>query len=244
MFRLHGPMASWGEVATGENRHSSDHPSKSAIIGLVSAALGVRRDAEDLHTKLTRSLGVACLVHVSGAPVEDFHTVQTPPQAELNRGSYFHTRRDELSIGPDRLYTVVSRREYRCDPWISVCLWQRRQDAPYRIEEIAAKLNNPVFTLYLGRKSCPPDFPLHAVVHSAPSILEAFRMDGWNPSEVIKGFTLPGEAMMFWDADGVAGIPARHIYQRRDEIRSRKRWVFQNRDEHFEVVTMPGTGGG
>lgn len=240
VFRLHAPMASWGEIATGEDRHSSDHPSKSAVVGLIAAALGITRDQEAIHTQLTQTIGFACLVHHAGVPVEDFHTIQTPPQSELNKGSHFHTRKDELSIGSDRLYTIISRREYRCDPWISVCLWERSEGAPFHLHDIAAALNNPVFFLYLGRKSCPPAYPLHAVILEAPSILEAFRSDGWKPSEVVEGMMLPEEVAMYWDVDGTAGVSPRHIYQRRDEVLSRKRWAFSNRSEHFEMVTMPG----
>ena len=29
VFRLYGPMASWGEIAVGENRHSARYPGKS-----------------------------------------------------------------------------------------------------------------------------------------------------------------------------------------------------------------------
>jgi CRISPR system Cascade subunit CasD len=33
VFRLYGPMASWGEIAVGESRHTANYPGKSAIIG-------------------------------------------------------------------------------------------------------------------------------------------------------------------------------------------------------------------
>jgi CRISPR system Cascade subunit CasD len=32
LFRLYGPMASWGEIAVGEMRHSEVKPSKSALL--------------------------------------------------------------------------------------------------------------------------------------------------------------------------------------------------------------------
>ena len=46
VFRLYGPMASWGEIAVGENRHTANYPSKSALLGLLGAALGIERDDE------------------------------------------------------------------------------------------------------------------------------------------------------------------------------------------------------
>ncbi|PAP57596.1 type I-E CRISPR-associated protein Cas5/CasD, partial [Salmonella enterica subsp. enterica serovar Braenderup] len=46
VFQLHGPMASWGVDAPGEVRHSQAQPSRSALLGLLAAALGIRRDEE------------------------------------------------------------------------------------------------------------------------------------------------------------------------------------------------------
>lgn len=232
-------MASWGEIAVGEHRHTSNHPSKSAIIGLIGAALGIRRDQDDLHAQLSRTIGVASLVRDPGIPVEDYHTVQTPPQAELNRGSHFRTRKDELSIGSDTLSTVLSRRDYRCDPCVSVCIWKRETGIPYSLDDISRALAAPVFTLYLGRKSCPPGLPLRPLVVEAPSILGAFGSAGWAPPVLSEMRTFPSEADLFWDADGNAGVGPRHVYSRRDEVNSRRRWTFSNRFEHFETVPIP-----
>ena len=43
VFRLYGPMCSWGDIAVGEVRPSTVHPAKSAILGLIAAALGIKR---------------------------------------------------------------------------------------------------------------------------------------------------------------------------------------------------------
>ena len=47
LFRLYGPLASWGEIAVGESRHTAAYPGKAALIGLLAAALGIRRDEEE-----------------------------------------------------------------------------------------------------------------------------------------------------------------------------------------------------
>ena len=108
------------------------------------------------------------------------------------------------------------------------------------LNEFAEELKNPVFVCYFGRKSGSPAYRIRAVTVEAASILEAFRLDGWKPAVVVEGVTLPEEAAMYWDADGTAGVSPRHIYQRRDEVLSRKRWAFSNRSEYFEMVTMSG----
>jgi len=49
---LYAPMASWGEITVGERRTSWDRPSRSAILGLVAAALGIEREDQDGHDAL------------------------------------------------------------------------------------------------------------------------------------------------------------------------------------------------
>lgn len=186
---------------------------------------------------------MASLVYEPGIPIEDFHTIQTPPQPELKKGSHFKTRKDELSIGADALSTVLSWREYRCHTYVSICLWNRDEKSPYNLEQIAKALNVPVFSLYLGRKSCPPGLPVQARVVEAPSIVDAFRMAGIVPQDLSDLFKFSPEAAMYWDPDGVAGVQVRHVNQRRDEILSRKRWTFSNRFEHFERIPTPKAGG-
>ena len=52
LFRLYGSMASWGDIAVGEFRPTFDHPSKSAVMGLIAAAMGIRRDEEERQREL------------------------------------------------------------------------------------------------------------------------------------------------------------------------------------------------
>src|SRR5256885_4103212 len=73
VFRLYGPMCSWGDIAVGEVRPSTVPPSKSAILGLIAAALGTKRpnmahdDAERsaleaTHSALAQGYGFAVRV--------------------------------------------------------------------------------------------------------------------------------------------------------------------------------------
>src|SRR6185295_12377864 len=59
VFRLYGPLASWGEVAVGEVRPSNLHPTRSALLGLLGAALGLRRSDEAALADLARTVRFA-----------------------------------------------------------------------------------------------------------------------------------------------------------------------------------------
>lgn len=59
VFRLYGPMASWGEAAVGGDRPSGLAPSRSAVLGLLGAALGIKRDDASRLDALRASIGIA-----------------------------------------------------------------------------------------------------------------------------------------------------------------------------------------
>ena len=65
MFNLHGPLAAWGGIAVGERRGSDSRPTKSAVLGILAAAIGLERSDSTGHTMLDRCYGFA--VHVDGS---------------------------------------------------------------------------------------------------------------------------------------------------------------------------------
>ncbi|MBU1741588.1 MAG: CRISPR-associated protein Cas5 [Proteobacteria bacterium] len=60
LFRLYGPLASWGGIAVGEYRPTDAHPSKSAVLGLLAAAAGVDRADDEVHRQMERSYALPC----------------------------------------------------------------------------------------------------------------------------------------------------------------------------------------
>src|SRR5690606_10922665 len=110
LLRLYGPMASWGEIAVGESRHSAVHPSRSALLGLTGAALGINRDEDDKQKALVDGSRFGIKLECVGSPLRDYHTIQVgvPPKK-----FQFRSRRQELMA--DKVDTILSAREYRCD---------------------------------------------------------------------------------------------------------------------------------
>ncbi|MBE0596083.1 MAG: type I-E CRISPR-associated protein Cas5/CasD [Desulfuromonadales bacterium] len=169
LFRLYGPLASWGEIAVGESRHSAVYPGRSALLGLLAAALGIRRDEEERQAALAAGYRFAVKVINTGHPLRDYHTTQAPDAV----GKFvYRTRRDELIAGKARLGTILSSREYRCDALALVAVGAE-DNAPYSLDEIREALLRPRFHLYLGRKSCPLAAPLNPLVRSAGGLGEA-----------------------------------------------------------------------
>jgi CRISPR system Cascade subunit CasD len=237
VFRLYGPMASWGDVAVGTYRPTFDHPSKSAVMGLLAAAIGIRRDEEEIHRAMAKSYDFSVRVDASGTMLRDYHTSQVPPSGSGRNKKYFATRKDELAASQKDMKTILSTRDYYCDAIYSVCLWGKSDEVPYSLQNLAQKLKEPEFVLYLGRKSCPLAMPIDAKVVSGANIQEAFGMI--NSDDLLDGLQKDDSMRLYWEGTHDAGVPTVHTITRRDNPLSRKRWQFADRNEHFAVV-QPG----
>jgi len=238
VFRLYGPLASWGEIAVGESRHTAPYPTKSALIGLLGAALGIRRDEEDKQTDLANGYQFACKVICNGSLMRDYHTTQVPDSAGKR---VYRTRRDELVMGQDRLGTVLSSREYRCDSKILVAV-QALDHAPETLLELKEALLKPKFQLSLGRKACVLAAPLAPEIIPADSLLiafSAFSQPGVLPTERLEERWLHADiARYYWEGaqsalTGDDDLYGAQLLTRHDMPSSRVRWQFKSRQEWF-----------
>jgi CRISPR system Cascade subunit CasD len=233
LFRLYGPMSAWGDIAVGEFRPSFAHPSKSAILGLIAAALGLRRDREEEHRNLAESYRFAVRIDVMGNLLRDYHTAQVPP---AQKGIIHATRRSELESSS--LNTILSTRDYREDAVYAVVLWTISTNCSYSLANLVEALRKPMFTLYLGRKSCPPALPLQPQIVSAPSLKDALEAGVFKDAEFLGDLFLTGLSPVYWEEDGLSGYTAQHVITRRDDPISRQRWQFAERREHYTALVQ------
>jgi CRISPR system Cascade subunit CasD len=236
-FTLAAPLASFGGIAVGERRASYDRPAKSAVVGLLAAALGIERNEDDAHAELCRELFYAVRienmrVRSSRRLLTDYHTAQTPPRS---RNQHFATRRDEIA-NKENLGTILSYREYRSDCSFSVALWPRLSPTRFSLDDLAAALREPVFVPYAGRKACPLMLPMQPLVVEAENVIDAFaRRDAACEKQkaFLKEHNLfaePYALALDADADADEKIDGRRE-RRRDQVLNRSRWQFALRDE-------------
>lgn len=254
LFTLHAPLMSWGEIAVGETRGSWDRPSRSAVLGLVAAALGLTREAQADHDALDAGYGVAVRLDAAGAPLVDYHTVQTVSESNARRLSAA-TRARLLAAA--ELQTILSRRTYRQDAVATVALWAK-DGARWPLAKLAEALRRPVFTLYAGRKANVLGLPLAPEVISAATLADAFleraAAQGVRPDaperarEAVRRLwdTLRPRggwgrevAHDCWPAGETGLLPQRREV-RRDTSPHRGRWHFAERS--VEVGLLPDTG--
>ncbi|HOF94613.1 MAG TPA: type I-E CRISPR-associated protein Cas5/CasD [Clostridia bacterium] len=144
LLRLAAFMQSWGADSKFERRSTERAPTKSGVLGLVSAALGRRRD-EDISDLEALRFGVR--VDKEGVLLRDFHTAKSLKSA------------------------YVTNRYYLADAVFLAGL----EGSEALLEDIEAALRRPVYPLYLGRRSCPPEGRLCLGIREGKEILEALK---------------------------------------------------------------------
>jgi len=151
-LRLEGPLQSWGCDSQYNRRNTGLMPTKSAIAGMCCAALGYERGGEKEAVFLAEFEGVrmtAIAIPRNGTRrplavrrLQDYHTVQ-------------NTRRASGSINTD---CVLTHRQYLTDASFGIILSGNGD----LLDRIAKKLEDPVWGLWLGRKTCIPSAPVLA----------------------------------------------------------------------------------
>ena len=132
LLKFAGPMQSWGTDSHFETRHTDLYPSKSAVIGMIGAALGIRRDDKSIGD--FDSLKFAVRVDQEGSLLKDYHIAR------------------KYKAGGDFDRTYVTERYYLEDAVFVVAI--SHEDDNF-IEKIYEALKRPYFQMFLGRRSIP-----------------------------------------------------------------------------------------
>lgn len=253
VFTLAAPLASFGGIAVGERRPSSNRPTKSQVVGLLASALGIPRADEDKQRALAASLGFAVRVIEAGLPATDYHTAQRAEDASIGRRTSAHgplaTRRDELAC--DGLKTVLSMREYRTGVLATVVVWLR-QAGPATLAEMRERLLAPTFVLFAGRKAFPLMLPCRPELCSVETVESALTAYDAGRDASLRDFEssylnhrLPrpeSRPVLYADADAALASETQIIESRRDEPETRAKWGFGLRTER--VVPLASTEAG
>lgn len=144
LLKMAGPLQSWGSGSHYDDRHTDRHPTKSAIVGLLSAALGYRRDDERI--KALNELDFAVRVDQQGKMLHDFQVAAGEYQ-KMKNGTL-----KELSASNKRIRRYISKRYYMSDATYVVAIGHADHEW---IEEIHEALLAPYFALSMGRRAFP-----------------------------------------------------------------------------------------
>lgn len=231
VFRLYGPMASWGQAAVGGDRATGLQPTRSAILGLLGAALGIKRDDEEMLLSLQHSVSIAVKQTTPTSLLRDYHTTQVPSH---NKKYVHSTRKSELE--EEKLNTILSSRDYRCDGVWVVAVYLNDK-ASVTLLELDAALKKPVYTLSLGRKSCPLAVPLASRIVAVNRLKDALDTDFPSLTRSSKDDALwlgaTSSVSYFWEGskDEFESLAVLTTLPW-DEPINRARWQFKQRPMH------------
>jgi len=225
IFMLTAALASTGEFAGHERRGSVGWPGRSALLGMVAAAQGIRRDEADRLAELEQ-LKTAVAVFDEGGPLRDYHTVMTVPTAKAKRPN---SRREALSIAGQDVNTIITKRDYRSSPLFGIALWGPNLDV------VRNNLLCPHFNLYFGRKSCPLAAPLAPEIVHAETVEAALTQLALPP-----WYNAALATHMFSDATEETHAVA--VETRNDQVLDRAKWHFGPRQVSRVAVQIELTG--
>lgn len=164
-LRLHGPLQAWGGPVVGDDRPTLPFPTRSGVLGLVAACMGIPRRHQQRLASLARGSRVHVRVDSPGTPLVDDQTIQDNPNASPTR------------------QTIQSKRTYLCDAsFVAVVV----PGPGTGVDEIGEALAFPVFSPFLGRRTCVPSTQLlldSPVVGDDP--LDLFASIPRGPEELI-----------------------------------------------------------
>lgn len=199
-LRLEGPLQAWGTGSQFNRRLTDILPSRSAVSGILCAALGLERGSaaeESFLQELSevRMLAVALPRYreKKRLPVrrmEDYHTVQNTAKAD---GGFKDCH--------------ITRRQFLLDAAFRVFLSGPRAV----LEKAGAALADPVWGLWLGRKACIPSAPVFAgLFANEQEAVQACVPGG------LAGLACSREVASFQDGtDSVADMPLNFASSRR-----------------------------
>jgi len=146
-------MQSWGTTSRFNQRDTGKEPSKSGIVGVLAAAMGIDRENwDDLEPLTYLSMGVRH--DRPGIPRMDYQTAGCASGDKIIKADGTHSENG-----------VVSQRFYLADAAFLVGV-ATEDDA--LLERLYSALRDPVWPLAMGRKSYVPSEPIwmeNAVQH-------------------------------------------------------------------------------
>ena len=155
---LRAPLQSWGSASQFGDRATFDAPTRSGILGLLAAACGIDKNdeaADRAWLARATALSLSVFAFDRGNRMTDFHTVG----ARYDKDDPWQERMipTKAKDGKPR-GTDLTHRDYLAASTFGAVL----SGDGTLLDEIAAHLANPVWGVWLGRKSCIPSEPILA----------------------------------------------------------------------------------
>ena len=162
LLKFSGPLQSYGTSSHFQTRYTDYYPSKSAVLGLLAACLGYRRDEEEKLRELS-TLKFAVRIDQQGSLLKDYHIAIT----------------DKAIVETPQTY--VTNRYYLEDALFVVAISGKDE----LVDTLIKAIKSPYFQPFMGRRSLPVPVDFFLGV-SAEDILDSLRNLPWQAAHWYK----------------------------------------------------------
>lgn len=157
MLNLCGPLQSYGMKPNGEFVSTNLEPTKSAIAGMIACAGGIPRKDPRIK-EIEDSITIKSKIYELPRFLGDLREKKEPPTIITDFQLAQGTEENPIwqADGKKRETPVFKMKDYIADTYFRT--WVSGDDE--KIKQYALWLDDPYWTLYLGRKSCIPSMPI------------------------------------------------------------------------------------
>jgi len=221
-FLIDAPLQSWGASSRFQRRETESWPTKSALVGVLAAALGIDKHAPDETEKLAPLTALTFTVlrwpkKYPSLRLTDYHTIGGGWPKDRNEHSWASMN---VPVKATRTKTggpifiegpaVQTTRTYLTDARF-IALFQGERTL---LETAAAALLDPVWGVWFGRKNCIPAEPLSPVIADTPrgALVALFQKLGYEPPNIpeLEGMTESLGPGNFYSADQPVAFGQHH----------------------------------
>ncbi len=200
-IKFQGLTQAWGGHTYEDLRHSEIIPTRSGVLGLLAACIGIDRSDINGLEALSTSISLAVRIDSKPTRIIDFHTVEEARKVD----------------GKPNKNPVVTRREYLCDALYTILVWNTIKTG-VSIDAIGKAIREPVYTPFLGRRSCSLGQPLFIGCITSSDPADAYRQ-----LEPSGGVIYSDECIN--EDDAVWRLRDAPVYARKRQFASRKVFI-------------------
>lgn len=158
ILKLEGVLQAWGGHTFEDVRPSELIPTRSGLCGLLAACCGIQRTQRNELQALAESILLSVRMDTRPLKMIDYHTVKNA------RDGYSGLKSHD---------TIQSWREYLQDAKFTVAITNTTH-ASISLDQLKQAIQKPIYTPYLGRRSCSITQPLYFADVEASHALMAF----------------------------------------------------------------------
>ena len=159
-FRMRAPLQSWGERSHWDMRDTSEWPTKSGVVGMISAAMGLSYD--DVR------IGEICESLEMGVKASQHYM---PQLLDFQVTDYYNGMRADGTRETRSSQRGIVQKKYYLD---DKCFLVGLKGEENLLEEITAAMKNPCWMMTLGRYCCIPSEPIIPTITDQYATMEEF----------------------------------------------------------------------